>query len=105
MLTTRLAHVFLWHRKLHVGEKSAGPHRVAGVDTVGSRLTLADVYGGRRAGVHRVGAAAQPPRVSSASGAPTRGRTSCGRETFSTIEIIFAVNSFSQTSITRTHAR
>jgi SRSO17 transposase len=45
MLTTMLAHFFLWHLKLHVGEKSAGPHRVAGADTVGSRLTLADVYG------------------------------------------------------------
>ena len=45
MLMTMLAHFFLWHLKLHVGEKSAGPHRVAGADTVGSRLTLADVYG------------------------------------------------------------
>ena len=45
MLTTMLAHFFLWHLKLHVGEKSAGPHRVAGADTIGSRLTLADVYG------------------------------------------------------------
>ena len=85
MLTTMLAHCFLGHRKLHVGEKSAGPHRVAGADTVGSRLTPADVYGGRRAGVHRVGAAAQPPSVSSASGAPTRGRMRLGREIFSTI--------------------
>ena len=58
MLTTMLAHFFLWHLKLHVGEKSASPHRVAGADTVGSRLTPADVYGCRRAGVHRVGAAA-----------------------------------------------
>jgi SRSO17 transposase len=45
MLTTMLAHFFLWHLKLHVGEKSAGSHRVAGADTVGSRLTPADVYG------------------------------------------------------------
>ena len=45
MLTTMLAHFFLWHLQLHVGEKSAGPHRVAGADTVGSRLTPADVYG------------------------------------------------------------
>ena len=45
MLTTMLAHFFLWHLKLHVGEKSAGSHRVAGADPVGSRLTLADVYG------------------------------------------------------------
>jgi SRSO17 transposase len=45
MLTTMLAHFFLWHLKLHVGEKSAGSHRVAGADPVGSRLTPADVYG------------------------------------------------------------
>jgi len=45
MLTTMLAHCFLWHLKLHVGEKSAGPHRVTGADTIGSCLTLADVYG------------------------------------------------------------
>jgi SRSO17 transposase len=45
MLTTMLAHFFLWHLKLHVGEKSSGPHRVAGADPLGSRLTLADVYG------------------------------------------------------------
>src|SRR5215471_13377803 len=45
MLTTMLAHFFLWHLKLHVGEKSTGSHRVAGADPVGSRLTPADVYG------------------------------------------------------------
>ena len=45
MLTTMLAHFFLWHLKLQVGEKSTGAHRVAGADTVGSHLTLAEVYG------------------------------------------------------------
>jgi SRSO17 transposase len=44
-LMTMLAHCFLWPLKLHVGEKSPGPDRVAGADTVGSRLTPADVYG------------------------------------------------------------
>src|SRR2546430_11774034 len=44
MLTTMLAHCFLWHLKLHVGEKSAGPHRVAGTDPLGSRLTPPDLY-------------------------------------------------------------
>src|SRR6266705_6696233 len=29
MLTTRLAHCFLWHLKLHVGKKSPGAHCVA----------------------------------------------------------------------------
>jgi SRSO17 transposase len=99
MLTTMLAHFFLWHLKLHVGEKSASSHRVAGTDPVGSRLTPADVYGRRRAGVHRVGAAAQPPSVSSAPGATTRGRMRRGREIFSTIETIFVVDNCFQTSI------
>jgi hypothetical protein len=99
LLTTRLAPFCLWHLKLPVGEKSAGPHRVAGADPVGRRLTLADVYGCRRAGVHRVGAAAQPPSVSSASGATTRGRMRRGRERFYTIEIIFVVNNCFQTAI------
>ena len=44
-LATRLAPCLLWPLKLHGGAKSAGPHRVAGADTVGSRLTPADVYG------------------------------------------------------------
>jgi SRSO17 transposase len=41
MLMTMLAHFFL---KLHLGEKSPGPHRVAAADVIGSRLTLAGVY-------------------------------------------------------------
>jgi SRSO17 transposase len=44
MLTTMLAHFFLWHLKLHLGKKSPSPHRVAAADVIGSRLTLADVY-------------------------------------------------------------
>ena len=44
MLTTMLAHFFLWHLKLHLGEKSPGPHRVAAADVIGSRLTPTDVY-------------------------------------------------------------
>ena len=42
MLTTMLAHFFLWHLKLHLGKKSPSPHRVAAADVIGSRLTLAD---------------------------------------------------------------
>jgi SRSO17 transposase len=74
MLMTMLAHFFLWHLKLHLGKKSAGPHRVAAADHIGRRLTLAEVYDCRRAGVHRVGAAAQLPGVSRASSVATRGR-------------------------------
>jgi len=44
MLTTMLAHFFLWHLKLHLGKKSPSPHRVAAADVIGSRLTLADAY-------------------------------------------------------------
>ena len=44
MLMTMLAHFFLWHLKLHLGEKSPGPHRVAAADVIGRRLTLAEVY-------------------------------------------------------------
>jgi SRSO17 transposase len=43
-LTTMLAHFFLWHLKLHWGEKSPSPHRVAAADVIGSGLTPADVY-------------------------------------------------------------
>jgi len=44
MLTTMLAHFFLWHLKLHVGKKSPGSHRVATADHLGGRLTPADIY-------------------------------------------------------------
>ena len=44
MLTTMLAHFFLWHLKLHLGKKSPGPHRVAVADDIGDRLTPADIY-------------------------------------------------------------
>ena len=45
MLTTMLAHFFLWHLKLRLGKKSSSPHRVAAADVIGRCLTLADVYG------------------------------------------------------------
>jgi SRSO17 transposase len=44
MLTTMLAHFFLWHLKLHLGKKSAGPYCVAAADIIGGCLTPADVY-------------------------------------------------------------
>ncbi len=43
MLTTRLAHCFLWPLKLPLGKTSPSPHRVTAADVLGSRLTLADV--------------------------------------------------------------
>ena len=44
MLTTMLAHFFLWHLKLRLGKKSASPHRIATAHDIGSCLTPADVY-------------------------------------------------------------
>jgi SRSO17 transposase len=44
MLTTILAHFFLWHLKLHLGKKSSSPHRVTAADVIGGRLTPPDVY-------------------------------------------------------------
>jgi hypothetical protein len=58
LLTTMLAHFFLWHLKLRVGKKSTSPHRVAAADALGSRLPLADVYHHRGPGTRRVDAAA-----------------------------------------------
>jgi hypothetical protein len=79
-LTTMLAHCLLWHLKLRLGKTSASPHCVAAADVMGGRRTLADVYSCRRAGVHRVGAAASPHRVSRASDAATRGRMRLARD-------------------------
>jgi SRSO17 transposase len=39
MLITMLAHFFLWHLKLRLGKKSAGPHRVAAPDVIGGGVT------------------------------------------------------------------
>jgi SRSO17 transposase len=45
MLTSMLAHFFLWHLKLRLGKKSTGPHGVAAPDFIGRGLTPPDVYG------------------------------------------------------------
>jgi SRSO17 transposase len=44
MLTTMLAHFFLWHLKLRLGKKSAGSHGVAAADPLRGRLTPTDLY-------------------------------------------------------------
>src|SRR6266567_1492725 len=44
MLTSMLAHFFLWHLKLRVGEKSTGTDGVAGAGVIGSGLTPTHVY-------------------------------------------------------------
>jgi SRSO17 transposase len=78
MLTTMLAHCFLWHLKLRLGKKSSSPHCLPAADSLGSRLTPADIYDCRGTGVGRVGAEAQSPGLSSASSAATRGRMTRG---------------------------
>ena len=44
MLTTMLAHFFLWHLKIHVGKKSSCAHGVASAEITGSRVTPADLW-------------------------------------------------------------
>jgi SRSO17 transposase len=43
LLTTMLAHVFLWHLKMHLGKKSSCAHRITGADITCSGVTLAAV--------------------------------------------------------------
>ena len=50
MLTTMLAHFFLWHLKIRLGKKSSSADGLAIADTPGSRLTLTYLYGRHRAG-------------------------------------------------------
>jgi SRSO17 transposase len=45
MLTTMLAHFFLWHLKLRLGKKSPRADGVAAADVVGRRVTAADSDG------------------------------------------------------------
>jgi SRSO17 transposase len=66
MLTTRLAHFFLWHLKLRLGQKSPRADGVAVADVVGGCVTAADRDGGGRAGVGRVDPAAQSSGLSCA---------------------------------------
>jgi hypothetical protein len=44
MLTTMLAHCFLWHLKRRVGKKSSRANGVAAADGLGGGLAPADVY-------------------------------------------------------------
>jgi SRSO17 transposase len=43
MLTTMLAHFFLWHLKIHLGKKSSCAHSITGAEITGSGVTLAEV--------------------------------------------------------------
>jgi SRSO17 transposase len=44
MLTTMLAHFFLWHLKLRLGKKSPSPYRVAAAHDLRGRLTPTAIY-------------------------------------------------------------
>jgi SRSO17 transposase len=44
MLTTMLAHFFLWHLKLRLGRKSPSPYRVAAAHDLRGRLTPTEIY-------------------------------------------------------------
>jgi SRSO17 transposase len=44
MLTTMLAHFFLWHLKLRLGKKSPSPDRVAAAHDLRGRLTPPEIY-------------------------------------------------------------
>src|SRR5215470_13206014 len=44
ILTTMLAHFFLWHLKLHWGKKSPSPDRVAAAHDLRGRLTPTEIY-------------------------------------------------------------
>jgi len=44
MLTTMLAHFFLWHLKLRLGKKSPSPDRIAAAHDIRGRHTPAEIY-------------------------------------------------------------
>jgi hypothetical protein len=46
ILTCMLAHFFLWHLQIRLGEKSPSADGVPGADLAGSDLALAHVHGG-----------------------------------------------------------
>ena len=63
MLTTMLAHFFLWHLKIRVGKKSPSADGVTGADLAGSDLARAHVHGGGCPRAGGVGPAVQSPGV------------------------------------------
>jgi len=57
MLTTMLAHFFLWHLKLRLGKKSARADGGAAAEALGGRSAPTDIYHSRGVGVGHLGAA------------------------------------------------
>jgi SRSO17 transposase len=64
MLTTMLAHFFLWHWKLKLGKKSPGADGVATTAVTRSGVALANLWDCRRPGGHRPAAAVPSPCLS-----------------------------------------
>ncbi len=67
ILTTMLAHFFLWRLKVRLGKKSTGADGVAVADVIGSGLAPAHLDDCRGPGVGRWGTTTQSPSVSIAS--------------------------------------
>jgi SRSO17 transposase len=63
MLTTMLAHFFLWHLKIRAGKKSPRADGVPGTDLAGSALAHAHVHGRRGSRAGSMGPAVQSPGV------------------------------------------
>src|SRR5499425_3488741 len=63
MLMTMLAHFFLWHLKIRLGEKSSSTDGIASADPPGSGLTLTYVYRGHRPRAGGVGATEESYRL------------------------------------------
>jgi SRSO17 transposase len=66
MLTTMLAHFFLWSVKLRLGKKSASTDDSTAADALGSGVAPARVYQGSDVGVSALGAASQSSCLSCA---------------------------------------
>jgi SRSO17 transposase len=64
ILTTMLAHFFLWHLKLRLGKKSARVDSVAAPASLGSGLAATDVYHRRGLGVDHLGTTTQSSGLS-----------------------------------------
>ena len=79
ILTSMLAHFFLWRLKVRLGKKSTRPDGIAVAEVIGRGLAPAHVYDGRGPRVGRVGAATQSSGVSIAPEAAGRGSISTAR--------------------------
>ena len=94
MLTTMLAHFFLWHVKRRLGKQSAGSYDVPIAGVIERGLTPTTPDDRRGPGVGGVGAAAQSPGISIAASAAARGRIEREVRVFYPTKIIFVVKTY-----------